>query len=254
MSSLMIFALVFVSDVWSGHVMFNLLLPAKVPRVYLALNNNQPRRTTRSLFSVYFLLLILVGLPCALSAYRVYKAMTLNEEESEGVNNDEEPSFRSWTAYVITKPKAWYCHLRLGVTFVLFFLWPGISLFTSNLPKAGVIFLFTSIFSLFRLNLDAGNILKEHSCRLMDVELCKYKKSSQQQMIARARASQVLSKITNSFLYFIAIIGFGFMGGYFVYFSGTSAGSGEDYNTQEQREPIRLLESSSKQQYALSNL
>lgn len=35
MSSLMIFALVFVSDVWSGHVMFNLLLPAKVPRVYL---------------------------------------------------------------------------------------------------------------------------------------------------------------------------------------------------------------------------
>ena len=191
---------------------------------------------------VYFLLLILVGLPCALSAYRVYKAMTLNEEESEGVNNDEEPSFRSWTAYVITKPKAWYCHLRLGVTFVLFFLWPGISLFTSNLPKAGVIFLFTSIFSLFRLNLDAGNILKEHSCRLMDVELCKDKKSSQQQMIARARASQVLSKITNSFLYFIAIISFGFMGGYFVYFSGTSAGSGEDYNTQEQREPIRLLE------------
>ena len=44
--------------------------------------------------------------------------MTLNEEESEGVNNDEEPSFRSWTAYVITKPKAWYCHLRLGVMFV----------------------------------------------------------------------------------------------------------------------------------------
>lgn len=187
---------------------------------------------------LYFLILVLIGLPCVLSAYRVYQATTLPLTEEEDGN--EEPAFQSWTQYRVVQPKEWYCWLRLVVASVFFFLWPAISLFTNNLPKSGVIFLFTSIFSAVRLNLDAGSILKQHSSKL-DAKFCD-DTSSQQQLIARARASQVLAKATNSSLYFIALIGFGFMAGYFIYFAGTSAGSGEDYTTQTGREPIRLID------------
>ncbi|KAL7540552.1 hypothetical protein ACHAXR_010204 [Thalassiosira sp. AJA248-18] len=188
---------------------------------------------------VYVVLLILLGLPCSWSAYRVYRAMTLPQAEDE--DDNEETIFQSWASFTVTQPKKWYCWLRLIVAFGLFFLWPAISLFANGLPKFGVIFLFTSIFSVARLNLDAGSILREHSSLLVEVNFGE-DKSSQQQMVARARAAQVLTKITNSALYFIAIIGFGFMGGFFIYFAGSSAGSGEDYNTQTGREPIRLLD------------
>ena len=195
--------------------------------------------TSASRVIVYMVILILIVLPCALSAYRAYQATTLPQTEDE--DDNEEPVFQTWTSYTVTKPKEWYCWSRLLVAFVFFFLWPAISLFVNNLPKAGVLFLFTSIFSAARLNLDAASILREHASRISDMNFCE-DKSSQKQMISRARAAQVLAKITHSTLYFIAIIGFGFMGGYFVYFSGSSAGSGENSNTQSGKASMRFVD------------
>ena len=189
---------------------------------------------------IYVLIMILLGLPCSLSAYRTYKATTMPLAQDE--DDNEEPVFQSWASFTVTKPKEWYCWLRLGLAFVFFFLWPMIALFANNLPKAGVIFLVTSIFSTVRLNLDAGSILRENASHLREVDFGGEEKSSQQQMIARARASQVLTKITNASLYFIAIVGFGFLAGLFVWMSGTSAGTGETYIPNTGREPIRLVD------------
>lgn len=195
---------------------------------------------------LFFVILILIGLPCSWSAIQVYRAMTMHQavsdDNDDGDKNNEEPAFQTWTSFTITKPKAWYCWFRLVMAFGFLFLWPAISFFTEGLPKAGVLFLFTSIFSMARLNLDATSILRERHSSLSEVNLVDEDKPSHEQMLARARACEVLGKITNSAFYFIFLIIFGVMGGYFVYFGSSSAGSGEDYNTQTGREPIRFLD------------
>jgi len=200
---------------------------------------------TTMIVVVYVLVFVLIGVPCMACSYGVFQAMRLNEDREEGVegtnNNEVEEVFQSWKTYIISKPKEWYCWFRLIMATVFFFLWPVISLFVHGLPKYGVLFLFLSLFSAFRLNLDARSIICEH-CSLSEVKLVNDEDDSKEQMLARARASQVLGKITHSFYYFIFILVFGIMGGYFIYWSASSTGSGEDFNTQSGREPIRLLD------------
>ncbi|KAL7544821.1 hypothetical protein ACHAWF_008188 [Thalassiosira exigua] len=190
---------------------------------------------------VCMLILGLVGVPCIWSAVQVHQAMTLPQAETDDDGEDDDPVAQTWASYTVARPKESYCWFRLGLAFVLFFLWPVITLFASNLPKSGVLFLFTSIFSAARLNLDAGATIREHSS-LSRVDFLDEGQTNEQQMLARARAAEVLGRITHSALYFLGIVGFGFMGAYFVYFSSTSVGSGEDYTTQTGREPIRLLD------------
>jgi len=199
---------------------------------------------TTMIVVVYVLIFVLIGIPCMSCSYGVFQAMRLAEDGEEGVedtNNDEEV-FQTWKTYTISKPKEWYCWFRLIVATVFFFLWPVISLFVHGLPKYGVLFLFLSLFSAFRLNLDARSIICEH-CSLSRVKMVGDEDDdSIEQMLARARASQVLGKITHSFYYFIFILVFGIMGGYFIYWSASSTGSGEDFNTQSGREPIRFMD------------
>lgn len=190
---------------------------------------------------LYVVILIFIGLPCFWSAFRIYRATALPQAETGDEDNNEEPLFQTSTSFTITKPKEWYCWFRLIAAFGFFFLWPVITLFTQGLPKAGVLFLFTSIITGARQNLDAASVLREHSS-LGEVNFVDGDKSSQQQMLARARAAQVLGKVTNATFYFIFIICFGVMGGYFIYAGTSAVGSGEDYNTQTGRDPIRLLD------------
>jgi len=201
---------------------------------------------TTMIVVVYVLIFVLIGVPCMACSYGVFQAMRLVEDREEGVegtnNNEEEEVFQTWKTYTISKPKEWYCWFRLIVATVFFFLWPVISLFVHGLPKYGVLFLFLSLFSAFRLNLDARSVICEH-CSLSEVKMVGDEDDdSKKQMLARARAAQVLGKITHSFYYFIFILVFGIMGGYFIYWSASSTGSGEDFNTQSGREPIRFLD------------
>ncbi|KAL9190402.1 hypothetical protein ACHAXT_007613 [Thalassiosira profunda] len=190
---------------------------------------------------VYLLVLVCIGIPCSWSAYQVFRASAMPPDD--GGDDEEDEVLRTRATFVVAKPKEWYCWSRLGLAFVLFFLWPAVTFFTQNLPKSGVIFLFTSIFSGIRLNLGAAALLREHSTlgkvKFVDAD---DDKSGKREMLARARAAQLLSYLTNSTFYLVWIIAFAVLGGFVIYYGASSVGSGEDYNTQTGREPIRLLE------------
>lgn len=194
---------------------------------------------------VYVLVLVLIGAPCLWSAYQVYRASAVPPDE-DIENEDEDEVLRTRASFTVVKPKEWYCWSRLVLALVFFFLWPAVSFFAQGLPKSGMLFLFTGIFSGVRLNLDAGSILREQQSSLGEVKFVDESddddKSSRRQMLARARTAQVLAYITNSRFYLIFIVAFAVLGSYFIYWSATSVGSGEDYNTQTGREPIRLLD------------
>lgn len=182
------------------------------------------------------------GAPCIWSAIQFYNAMPEDKEDDE-----EMPVYQAWSSFTVAKPKEWYCWFRLFMTFAVLFVWPLVVLFTERLFRLAALFLVTTLFTMARQFMDAGSILSEHyslskvSFPGTDDQDDKAQDSKTKAMVARARASEVIGKITNSARIWFWIAVFAILGGYFIYSGVNSAGSGEDYNTQTGREPIRFL-------------
>ena len=183
------------------------------------------------------------GAPCIWSAIQFYNAMP----EDRTQEDDEMPVYQAWSSFTVAKPKEWYCWFRLCMTFAVLFVLPLVALFADRLFRLAVLFLVTTFFTMARQFLDAGSILSEHyslskvSFPGTDDQDNMTQQSKTNAMVARARASEVIGKITNSARIWFWIAVFTIMGAYFIYSGVNSAGSGEDYNTQTGREPIRFL-------------
>jgi len=201
---------------------------------------------------------LLVGMPCILSSVRVYRAMPTEKVDDDNDDNDEEelPSvYQAWSSFTVSKPKQWYCWFRLALKVGVFFVWPLVTMFVDQLPKLAVLFLVTGLCSMARQYLDASSIINHHYSlskinfakgtanreEADDDDISSTEEDKVKAMVIRARASEVLGKITYSANLWFWVCVFAIMGAYFIYSGVTASGTGEDFNTQTGRSPIRFL-------------
>ncbi|CAB9522076.1 Lipase (class 3) [Seminavis robusta] len=206
------------------------------------------------LILVTVLLLFLVGLPLATSAVQLRSAMPRESpkttDDSDQEDDENEPAFyQEWAAFTVAKPKEWYCWMRLGVEVIMFFIFPTISMYAAgNLTKSATVFWGTGIFSIFRLYLDAGSIINGYGTLSSikfsgDPEDGKTirERNKPRDMVARARASEIIGKISTATRVYLFMIFFGVLGAYYA-FSASNTQNGENATPESGRPPIRLLD------------
>jgi len=170
-----------------------------------------------ALISVVAILLVLLAIPFLYSSFRLWSAMKGEDNNTEESDSDEANSMREWSLYTVSKPKEWYCWIRLALDFAILFLFPMIYKYASSFPKSATFFLFCSVISGSRVNLDAISIVREHTT-LSNIELGTDPKLDTNEiiperkevkdMIIRARASEIMGKVTSNSRTWLWTIGF----------------------------------------------
>lgn len=199
-------------------------------------------------------IMLLVGLPLLRSAQQLARAMP---QEASSNEPDAPAFYQAWAAFTVAKPKEWYCWMRMGISFVLFFAWPTVSLYASGLYKAATLFLATSLFSGVRLYLDAGSQICERGT-LSHIQLheedekendnnnnsmTEEEKYAQKAKFTRehARAAEIMGKVTSNpriLLWYALFVGLGI----YVIYSGATSLNGETAEAQTGRETIVLVD------------
>jgi len=167
--------------------------------------------------------------------------------------DERAPALRAWRSYVVTQPKAWYCWCRFLVTFVVLFLCPLVYKFAAGMPKSGTFFLVAGVISGCRLHLDAGSIVKEFgTLDVIGIEGNSKKEQSfgsarqAQVMISRARASEMMGKISHNrlWLWFWIVIYAGLAALFLAVLCNVSKDQAHGLSAEPTagRPPIRLLD------------
>lgn len=111
-------------------------------------------------FLILVAILCCIVLPVLLSTTRLFLSMPhgerhSQEEEDSDDFDDDQALYQVWLQFTITKPHEWYCWFHFFFQVCVLFLWPMVTIFVSQLPKNGSMFLILGIFSGLRLYFDA---------------------------------------------------------------------------------------------------
>jgi hypothetical protein len=160
-------------------------------------------------FSIGIVILVCCVLPVVVSSLQLHRTYKdVKAEKGEMVDSDE-TVYKIWQTYTVSKPKEWYCWLRLGLDIILLFLYPLISMFVAGAYKNATTFLVLGFFSFMRIYFDASWILSELGS-ISNVDLVAEDKvenvmgglagesTKNRDLFRRARASEVMGKITRS--------------------------------------------------------
>lgn len=220
--------------------------------------------------AIVAVLIALLSFPCLYSSIKLYQSMSSGVVSHEDSENDA-PYLQSWTYYIISVPKDWYCWFRFVVGTTVLFLWPMIYQYAALQPKSGTITLIIGIISTLRYNLKASSIINEYATLsniqfareggaqssafgLLENEDANAQESEQTagDFIARARASEIIGKISSNRMMWLWVLVYGVI---VVLFLGWTLDSNQELangspaadpslmsSQTEERDPIRLLD------------
>jgi lipase ATG15 len=122
---------------------------------------------------VVIVVAVIIGLCCvgpvvrsSIELYKTHEAVRtaagIEENDNEDDDDKEDAAlYQVSETITITKPRAWYCWTRLMLEVAFLFIWPTATLFGSQNPLLGILFLVLALFSSLRIYFDATWILSE---------------------------------------------------------------------------------------------
>jgi hypothetical protein len=68
----------------------------------------------------------------------------------------DETVYQIWRTYIVSKPKQWYCWLRLGLDAIFLFLLPLFYMYAAGTSRTATVFMILGFFSFLRIYIDAA--------------------------------------------------------------------------------------------------